>query len=340
MAVRARERRQRGQVRIVQCVQDRFGTLIIRKLSEIPDDVLDPRAVCDHVEPSVRAAAFKHFLVYVARHRKVQLHDDAVLFIQLRKFDEKIPEQLLPLCRGKLSAAKEQPLRLGARGVTGREFLKTVVAYPATVCHKVLQPFLRRVQKVGERCYFISCDLAQPFEVRPVQRQQLIRAERRRNDRATVPPVRGQIVAGVVRRRDVFHFVLLQQRPHRDVFQPFVRLFADPLRAVLVQRLAYPEHLPKFQMRPIVQRIPRQLRHDLCVFQKFIMVTCVARDVLLVHPAQAHGAPFVMVPRKPQLPDVRKLRVRFYLVPVQVAVVVDDGQVLDLPVYLLRASAV
>ena len=39
MAVRARERRQRGKVRIVQCVQDRFGPLIIRKLSEKFDDM-------------------------------------------------------------------------------------------------------------------------------------------------------------------------------------------------------------------------------------------------------------------------------------------------------------
>ena len=70
------------------------------------------------------------------------------------------------------------------------------------------------------------------------------------------------------------------------------------------------------------------------------MIACAARDVLLVYPAQPHGAPFVMVPRKPQLPDVRKLCVRFYLVLIEVAVVVDDGQVFDLSVYFLRACAV
>ena len=57
-------------------------------------------------------------------------------------------------------------------------------------------------------------------------------------------------------------------------------------------------------MRPMVQRAADKLRHDLRPFLEFSVFWRVTGDIPFVHAAGAHGTPFVMIRRQPQLRQV------------------------------------
>ena len=92
-------------------------------------------------------------------------------------------------------------------------------------------------------------------------------------------------------------------------------------------------------MRPIIQRIAQKRGHDLGILAKFFPIRRRARYKRFVYAAQTHGAPLVMVGRQPQFAHVRKRAVRADHRWIEVAMVIDHGQILYLGVQLFGRGA-
>ena len=57
-------------------------------------------------------------------------------------------------------------------------------------------------------------------------------------------------------------------------------------------------------MCPVVQRAADKLRHDLRPFLEFLVLRRITGNILLVHAAGTHGAPFVVICRQPELRQI------------------------------------
>ena len=71
-----------------------------------------------------------------------------------------------------------------------------------------------------------------------------------------------KIIAWVIRRGDKLHLVLLQKSGNRDILKFFVGGVEDAVGALRIKRFKDAEHLLKLHLRPVVERVPRELGKD------------------------------------------------------------------------------
>ena len=95
------------------------------------------------------------------------------------------------------------------------------------------------------------------------------------------------------------------------------------------------EDQSQLHLRPVVQGIARQAREDLGVLGVLFGEIRISRYEALVHTAHPHGAPLVVVATQPQLAQVGEASVGLDLFFVEMAMVINDGQILDLRVECL-----
>lgn len=101
--------------------------------------------------------------------------------------------------------------------------------------------------------------------------------------------------------------------------------FPDARRIGLVDQQVDFEEATQLQVRPMVQRVAHELRHDATVGEELVVVgRSGTRDEVLVDPRRAHRAPLVVIAREPHLVEIAELLVGRDLVGRQVAVVVVD----------------
>ena len=201
-----------------------------------------------------------------------------------------------------------------------------MIGNPTALGNEIIQPLFQRGKQILQRRNSHFRRRRELVDILLPKRVNLIGTEGRRDLRHTVLAVRGKIVHGIVRRCDVRHAVALQQRLHRHILELFIRFCVNPFRAVLVQRLGNPKNLHKFHVRPVIQRISRHFGQNRRVFNELFLVARITCNILLVHTAKPHCAPFVMISRKPQLADIRKPHVCGNLFLIEMTMIIDNRQ--------------
>lgn len=101
------------------------------------NDVLNGRAVGDDVEARICPALCEHGGVDVARHGKVQLHDDMMLFVEAGELDEEIPEERLFLLFVERSALRIQFFGSTMRDIILCKTAKSVIRDAASAGNEV-----------------------------------------------------------------------------------------------------------------------------------------------------------------------------------------------------------
>ena len=109
--------------------------------------------------------------------------------------------------------------------------------------------------------------------------------------------------------------------------QHAVGRFPNLRRRIRVQNLFNAKHAPKFQVRPMIERIADQHGHRLGKGHEPRLIVGSA-DKGVVKAVGAHPPPFIVVAAQHQMPDVAKADILRDLPGRKVAVVVQDGHVL------------
>ena len=82
----------------------------------------------------------------------------------------------------------------------------------------------------------------------------------------------------------------------------------------------------KLKMAPMINGVTDQLGHDRAKCLESVIIRGIARDVLLVHAARAHGSPLIVVAVQPHLCDVGIALILGDLLGGKVTVIVNDGE--------------
>ena len=109
------------------------------------------------------------------------------------------------------------------------------------------------------------------------------------------------------------------------------------------QYLVYPEDPAKLKVRPVIERVPHQVRHGLGPFLEGLPRTVLSPgQVILGNPVRPHRTPLVMVSvmavDQPELGDVAELDVLSDLLRNKMAMVIDDRHLLSAAVVKLPRS--
>ena len=76
----------------------------------------------------------------------------------------------------------------------------------------------------------------------------------------------------------------------------------------------------------MIERVPHAVGHRFCPLLELLPIARVASNEFLLDPVAPHGAPLVVVSSKPEFRDARKAMILRNLFWIEVAMVVDDGQ--------------
>ena len=179
-----------------------------------------------------------------------------------------------------------------------------VVGDLAAVFTEIVQRLSQRFRQAVRAVFFTQRALrfrvATEIVVRPKRRQNV---ERDRGvSRDFFVPF--QRVRRIVRRAEHANVHFFKERDRIVGFQLFFCFLPDSRRSLRRQRCVYLKIPLQFQMHPMVQRAADKLRHDLRPFLEFSVFWRVTGDIPFVHAAGAHGTPFVMIRRQPQLRQV------------------------------------
>jgi hypothetical protein len=85
----------------------------------------------------------------------------------------------------------------------------------------------------------------------------------------------------------------------------------------------------QLQMRPVIERIAKARFHRLRPGLKFFLVRSVSGNQGFADPISPHGSPFIVVARKPQLGDIIKGLVFINFFGIEMAVVINNRQMLS-----------
>ena len=113
-----------------------------------------------------------------------------------------------------------------------------------------------------------------------------------------------QRVRRVVRRAQDADVHFFKERNRVVGLQLFRRFLPNGGSGLRRQRRVDFEIALQFQMRPVMQRAPGELRHNLRPLLEFLIFRRAAGDVPLVHTADAHRTPFVVICRQPELRQI------------------------------------
>ena len=272
----------------------------------------------------------------------MQLHDHAAFPVFSRKEVQQMGGQLFllagrQLLRGAVAFPLKQIGSVVLPAVRNRQKIHSVVGDHTAVCAEPIQPPDKPLPDLGKRPKpSHSGRSAQCVQRRRVTAQHPVGAEGRGNRSVSVHPVCLQRIGRVVGGGDVFHTEAAQKIRNTHGFQLFVRRRPDFIRRFRRERLHDAEQQLQLHLRPVVERIAAQAREDFRIFAVFLIIGRVPRDEMLVHAAQAHGTPFVMVAAEPERAEVCKADVVPDLVFVQVAVIIDNRQIPHRRVQALR----
>ena len=203
--------------------------------------------------------------------------------------------------------------------VLGVERVKTVVGETAAHRGEEIVTLPERFHQGGVGTDLDAGGLPQPLQislecpdiinahhlVRPPCRQHLC-AERMLSD-LLVPT---QVIRRVIGRADHLHVELADKRLAAELLRGEfgVALLEDLTSGLRLQNPVYSENPAEFQMRPVIERIPHQIRHRLSPFLKLFPRGFPACDIFLRHAVRPQRAPFVVVAavtvHQPKLGDV------------------------------------
>ena len=98
----------------------------------------------------------------------------------------------------------------------------------------------------------------------------------------------------------------------------------DGFRRLLVEQIIDIEIPLQFEMCPMVNRVPQGVRNRVRPSEKLFVGRCRAGTEALGNAVSAHGSPFVVITRKPDLVQVFEATVDGDIGCVKVRVIVDD----------------
>ena len=139
-----------------------------------------------------------------------------------------------------------------------------------------------------------------------------------------------QGIGGIIGRADGLHVRAQDERLGAEgvARQSGVADLPDLLAVLLGQGLRDAEVAEQLKVGPVVEGVADEKREGLRPLLPFLKPVCRARDVLLGNAVGAHLAPFVVVTAKKQVVSIAELVIVRDHLRLQVAVVVDDRQVL------------
>ena len=335
----ARDGNERGVVDGIQGIEDGLGqTVVLGKGVQQRRDVLHAGPAVDGIEAGVRAERGELRLVGVTQAAEMQLHHPAEVGVLFRTRDGDARLVGVHLLTGE-RLALHRLLEGAVCGLSVRlcehAVIETVVCAQTAVGGEVVDARAQccsDVVRAGERA---AGDLAQTgdvgAEVRLFDVNCLVRAERRQHldlhgrvVRDDLVPV--QIVARVVGGAHRLDVEAAHQAARGGVPQHLAALVVDLVGIVRSERLMDAEHALELKMAPVVQRVADQARQDGGECAEFLTRVGIAGDEFLRDAVPAHLAPFVVVAAEPYFGDVVEPAVLGDLLRVDVAVVVDDGQ--------------
>ena len=292
--------------------------------------------VVDGVKSGVRTQLFEHGGGIVPDAAEMKLHHPVPLGVLLPHRQQQggvVSKLLLPRDALPRLGPRENIVQLGLVRLHAEAVVQRVVGHPAAVLVEILDPLRQRPAHIAHRLDGVAHHLFQPGhvlgEVRLVRAHGLVRAERRQHRRRR-GRVRGQQLVGlqIVRRvvggADQLHVGPPDDLPHRQLLELLIALLVNLHGVVPVQGLGDAEVPLELQVRPVIQRIADQVGHGLRPLLELLRRRRVPRDILLRHPAGAHGTPLVVVSSQPHLRDAVVPLVLIDLHRIDVAVVVDD----------------
>ena len=215
-----------------------------------------------------------------------------------------------------------------------------MIRQPASSFGKVVQALGKRAAHIIDRADLHPCRISQLLHVRRESGirdiQRLLRSECGedlcRKSFLCKQAVILQIVRRIICRAECAHIALCDQRTCSafGTLKLPVGTFPDAVCSLRTEQIVDSEKSLQLQMRPVVDRIADEARHDRCKPVEFLMVVRIACDILLRNGVGTHDTPFVVVSCQPRLADVRKPLVLIDLGGIQVTVVIKDRHLLGM----------
>ena len=340
-AAESRDSRRVGRVdRVENRARERVGLIhLVEELRDFSDHV----EVADSVKSRVRTDSVKHPRVLVPEHAEMELHHEpARLVLAAEEGHQRSLELRHVLKRHVRAVRRERLLKDVVNLVIGRldviELVEPVVSGLAAHLREEIQPLqVSRAQrvKVGD---LDAGSLAELLHVirdsRLVDIQPLVRSPSRQHLNVEGIILREHFmplesVRRVVGRAEQLHVRILNDIPHahRRVAQLLVADLPDSVRIIAVYDQVAVEITSELKVRPMIKRVPDQLRHTPAISHKLLVIARVPGDKLLRHAAAAHSTPLIMIPAEPHLSDVRINLILSNLARGNMAVIVNYRQI-------------
>ena len=290
------------------------------------------------VETAVRAEQIKHTRIVVARCSDVYLHAPAAARIFLCKKAYKLGLVFVDFVRCQPFAGSglfEHPVKLGCVGALIRHAGKGVVARAAAHSLEQIYSVKKHLGELLIAADFLSRRLfksLQPVAVAGQLDAERLIGSKRRNNAAFEAPVLGEqlmileAVRRIVRGAEADYVRAFDKLARGESARRYFRVRAVPdvLRRLFAQRLIYVKISLKLKVSPMIERIAEKIGHYLRPRHKFFVRGRVARDVLFRDAAGAHGAPLVVIARKPEPRYVLGRAVFVYFLGRQVAMPIKN----------------
>ena len=103
-----------------------------------------------------------------------------------------------------------------------------------------------------------------------------------------------------------------------------VRLLPDCRRGLFVKQLIDIENSFQFQVGPVIEWVTERMRYRTSPGEKFVVGISVSRTERFIDTTGPHGAPFIMVARKPNFEQVIEATVARNIPGAEVTVVVKN----------------
>ncbi len=136
-----------------------------------------------------------------------------------------------------------------------------------------------------------------------------------------------KIVSGIVGGADHLDFEMTQQPTRAESFflQQSIAVLVDARSALFIQNLVHPERVLEFHVGPMVEGIAQGGGHGARPDHELLLVGSVTRDQPFRNAVGAQGAPFVVVPLKPESRHVGETAVRGDILGREMTVVGENG---------------